>query len=126
MMNISKTKKPICVGVMSVMMSHVPNVVLAEEILSKKNEMISTETLLASETRAEAEQQVNDYLQKADVRSELLKQGVSPDEVSSRLASLSEQEIRQLSSQIKSAQAGGDILVTILLVVLIIYLIKRI
>jgi len=125
-MNISRTKKQICIGVMSVMMSHIPNVVLADELIAEHNEMISTGMVLANESRADAEQQINDYLQNANVRAELLKQGVSPDEVSSRLASLSEQEIRQLSTQIKSAQAGGDILFTVLIIVLIIFLIKRI
>ncbi len=125
-MKISGTKKKICVYGMVTLMSHIPNVVMADEMISARNEMISTNMVLANMSRAEAEQEVNAYLQKDEVRAQLLKQGVSADEVSSRLASLSEQEIRQLSGQIQKAQAGGDILMAILIVVLIIFLIKRI
>lgn len=41
--------------------------------------------------------------------------GLSADEVDSRLASLSDQEIRQLPGQVSEARAGEDILVAILL-----------
>jgi len=111
---------------MALLVSNIPNVVLAESLNNSKNEMISTSTVLAEATRAEAEENIRDYLQKSEVQSELIRQGVAPDEVSVRLANLSEQEIRQLSGQVKEARAGGDILVAVLLVVLIIYFIKRI
>lgn len=124
-MKISKPKKA-AVFFMAILISNIPNVVLAENLIRSKNEMISTSTVLAEITRTEAEKNIRDFLQKSDVQGELIKHGVSPDEVSARLASLSEQEIRQLSGQVKEARAGGDILVAVLLVVLIIYFIKRI
>ncbi len=111
---------------MAFLMSNIPNVVLAELSSNANHQMIPTSAVLAELTRAEAETEVRGYLQKSEVQSELLKQGLSSDEISARLASLSEQEMRQLSSQVREARAGGDILVAILIVVLIIYLIKRI
>lgn len=121
-----KPRKFVCAVFMAVLVSNIPNVVLAESLNDSENEMISASTVLAEATRAEAEEHIRDYLQKSEVQSELIRQGVSPDEVSVRLANLSEQEIRQLSGQVKEARAGGDILVAILLVVLIIYFINRI
>lgn len=125
-MQISKSKKNVLTVFMAILISNIPNVVLADSLISSKSEMISTSTVLADITRAEAEKNIRDYLQKSEVQSELIKQGVSPDEVSARLANLSEQEIKQLSGQVKEARAGGDILVAVLLVVLILILIKRI
>lgn len=123
-MKLSKSVKTACILTMSLLMSNIPNVALAEKVSELK--MISASVVLEELTRAEAEQNVRDYLQRSEVQSELVKRGVSPDEATARLANLSELEIKQLSGQVKQAQAGGDILVAILLVVLIIYLIKRI
>jgi hypothetical protein len=91
-----------------------------------KMEMISTADVLNDLTRAETENEVREFFQKEDVQALLLKQGISQDEVSKRLASLSQEEMNKLSSQVKEARAGGDILVTVLVIVLIIFLIKRI
>lgn len=124
-MKILKLRKVTCAVSMSFLITQIPDVVLAESVAQARSEMISTSMVLAEMTRAEAETSVRDYLQKSEVQSELLKQGLSSDEVSARLANLSEQELRQISGQIKEARAGGDILFTILIVVLIIFLIKR-
>lgn len=111
---------------MALLISHIPNIVLAESLTSPKNEMISTSMVLAETTRSQDEKNIRDYLQKSEVQNELIKQGISSDEATARLANLSEQEIRQLSNQVKEARAGGDILVAVLLVVLIIYFVQRI
>lgn len=125
-MRILKSTKVAGALFMAFLMSNIPNVVMAEMALAPSHQMISTSAVLAELTRAEAETEVRGYLERSEVQSELLKQGLSPDEITTRLASLSEQEMRQLSSQVKEARAGGDILIAILVVVLIIYLIKRI
>ncbi len=133
-MKISKISKNTSIALMTVLMSHVPNVVMAEEMISSSNGMMSTGTVvmmptgmvLANITRAQAQKEVSDYLQKTEVREALMKHGVSADEASARLASLSEQELRQLSGQVQQARAGGDILFTVLIIVLIIFLIQRI
>lgn len=119
-MRIPKSLKFFCTFLMSLMLSNVPAVALAE------GQMISTSSFVSSLNRGQAEQRVQDFLTDAKVRQQLIDRGVSPDEVSQRVASLSDAELKQLSGQVEQARAGGDILITILVVVLIIFLIKRI
>lgn len=121
-MNIMRISRRLSVFVsltMSLFMSNIPSLALAEG-------MISTVEVVHQLSRAEAQSQLENFVNRSDVREELVKRGLSQDEISSRLASLSTDEMRQLSTQVEQAKAGGDILVTVLLVVLIIYLIKRI
>lgn len=123
-MRLSKPVNSVCVLTMTALMSNLPNVALAEKIASEN--MVTASAVLADITREEAEKNVQEYLQRSDVQAELIKHGVSAEEAAIRLASLSEAEVKQLSNQAKKAQAGGDILITVLLIVLIIFLIKRI
>jgi len=126
-MKLSKPCKIAIAFVMSFLMSNIANVAIATELSGTSDQkMISTSDALVEVTRAQAEANVRNSIENSSVKDELLKHGLTQDEVSSRLASLSEQEIQQLSAQVNEAKAGGDILVTVLLVVLIIYLIKRI
>lgn len=109
-----------CSFMMCFVLSNIPAIAVANQA------MISTQAVVAELDRAQTEQKISEYLSRTEVKEELMKRGVSAEEVSSRLASLSETELRALSSQVEQARAGGDILVTILIVVLIIFLIKRI
>lgn len=119
-MKFSKSTKFFGALFMSFMMTPIPSVGWAQQT------MISTSAVAEKLNRQQAEQDIQDYLSREEVRKALIERGVAPEEVSSRLASLSETELRQLSGQVEMARAGGDILVTILIVVLIIFLIKRI
>lgn len=124
-MKLSKTGNAVCALTLTVLLAHIPDVALADGINSQ-NQMISAATVLEQMNKAEAVQSVNDFLLRSDVQKELVARGVSPEEAQARMASLSELEVKQLLMQVKEARAGGDILVAILLVVLIIYFIKRI
>ena len=124
-MKMSANTRWSCSILMATLMSQAP-AVAAAEAQAASGKMISTHTVVADMTRAQAEQKVRDYLSREDVRSLMLKQGVSSEEASARLASLSETELRQMAGQIEQARYGGDILVTVLLVVLIIFLVQRI
>lgn len=119
-MLFSRTQKAVVSGVMCLFLSNVPGIAIAD------SGMIATQVVVQEMSRAETLSEMNAYLQREDIQKALLKQGVQPQEVSARLASLSEQEMKQLSGQLTQARAGGDILITILVVVLIIFLIKRI
>ena len=88
--------------------------------------MLSTASVVTELNETDRENSIHKFLDQPEVQSELVKQGVSPDELKQRLASLSDAELRQLSLQVSEARFGGDILVTILLVLLIIYIFKRI
>ncbi|MCM2354822.1 MAG: PA2779 family protein [Pseudobdellovibrio sp.] len=113
------------VAVLSLSLSHLPNVVLAETIQAQKK-MISTSEMLENFNRKLAQEKVANFLSQKDVELKLVEQGVSLAEAKARVMSLSDQELQNLSTQVDKAQYGGDILVTILLIVLIIFLIKRI
>lgn len=119
-MRFPKHFRNCCVLVLSLMLSHLPQVAFAE------SQMISTAQVAEELSRTEARQQVENYLEKPELRKALLARGISPDEVSARLATLSDSELRQMATEMNSAQYGGDILLAILLVVLIIYFAKRI
>lgn len=105
--------------IMAFLMTHIPAVAAAEQ------KMISTISVIRDLDRAETQAKVKSFLEKSDIQKALIERGVSPEEASFRLATLSDSELKQLSSQIENAQAGGDILITILLIILIIFLIKR-
>jgi hypothetical protein len=111
---------------MAFIMTNIPNVLLAENLFAENQKMISTSDVLREYTREQSENEIRDFMQISQVKEEMMKQGLSSQEVTARLASLSEQEIRQLSSQVKEAHAGGDILLAVLIVVLILYLVRRI
>ena len=108
-----------CVFLLSLIMTHLPAVAMAEG-------MISTSAAVADLNRAQAIERLQGYLTRQDVRTALEKQGISASEASQRIASLSDQELNQFSKQIDQAQYGGDILFAILIIVLIIFLIRRI
>lgn len=69
---------------------------------------------------------VEAFLQKDQVVQKLSELGISKEEAKLRMAQMDDQQIQQMSQQIAEARAGGDILYVILVVVLIIFLVKRI
>ena len=93
-------------------------------------EMISTRDSVAFLMEIQTRQKVLDYMNRADVQRELIKNGVAPQEATMRVASLSSAELHRLSDQIDQAQYGGDVIVislgTVLLVILILLLIGRV
>jgi hypothetical protein len=70
-------------------------------------------------------------LESKELRQKLLDYGLTPEETEARIASLSDEQLHQLASNLDSVQAGGDALgfvlglvIIALLVVLIIYLLE--
>lgn len=119
-MSLPKPLKVILCFLISLHLSNIPSTAVASDL------MISTTEAIGELDRAQAEKNVKEYLSRTEVQNALLELGVPAEEVTSRVASLSESELRELSTQVDEARAGGDILVTVLLVVLIIFLVKRI
>lgn len=119
---VTQLKKALCICLAASLMS-VPAYAQTQQT------MITTGAVLAQIDRAEAQRQVEAIVANADIQKALIDRGLMPDEVKARLASLTEKEIRDLAGQLDQARAGGEItgiLVAVLLVVLIIFLIKRI
>ncbi|OFZ30706.1 MAG: hypothetical protein A2622_13640 [Bdellovibrionales bacterium RIFCSPHIGHO2_01_FULL_40_29] len=121
-MRFSPLKRNFCALGMAVFISNIPQIVVAETALT----MIPTSTVLQNLSVQDAKESVSAFMSRTDVQQQLLERGLSAAEVEQRLAALSPSELNSLASQMNEARAGGDILVTILLVVLIIFLIKRI
>lgn len=118
------TNRLVTISVLSLSLSHLPQVVFAETIQAN-NKMISTSEVLLKFDRKMAEEKLTSLLNHQEIEKKLVAQGISVAEAKSRIASLSDIELQNLSQQIEKAQYGGDILVTVLLIVLIIYLVKR-
>ena len=113
---------------MSVILTNIPYLAWADALENNEG-MIATTQVVEQMNRRETEQKVQEFLSRNEVRSEFTKRGVSPDEVSARIASLTDQELNQLSHQMDQARFGGDvvgILIVVVLVLLIIYLAKRV
>lgn len=85
--------------------------------------MVGTDAVVTS-TSAERGR-IATFLERDDVRQQLLAQGVSPAEVKARVAALTDEEATQLAAKMDSMPAGGDVL-GVLLVVFIVLLITDI
>ena len=91
--------------------------------------MISTDQVIDHLSRAQDQQKVVEFMGRKEVKDQMIKLGVKPEEAKLRLASLSDGELRKMAGEIDKSTAGGDlggILVVVLIVILILYLVKRI
>ncbi len=118
-------KSFICI-VMAVLLTNV-HIAVAETAAS---EMIPTVNVVEEMSRAESVRNITEIISRDDVQAELQKAGLSKDEITQRLATLSDSEIRELTKQMDQARYGGEavtgILVVVVLVLLIIFLAKRV
>ena len=88
--------------------------------------MISTDAVVSAEMASTARDRVHAFLAREDVRTQLRLLGVSPDEASARVASLSDQEIARIDARLSDLPAGGSVLgfaITMLVVLLLVLLI---
>lgn len=108
---------------LTLILSHLPAAAATEAAADK---MISTSEVVAQMTDQEARTQLGAYLEREDVKKSLAQMGISPNEINERMKNLTLFEMAQLKQEMEQARYGGDILVTVLLVVLIIFLIQRI
>src|SRR5688500_4086578 len=81
--------------------------------------MISTSSAVADIARARNREKVNAFLNRMDVQTEMLRQGVFPAEAQKRVATLSDFELQNLAGRIDAAPAGADVLVISLTTVLL-------
>lgn len=73
---------------------------------------------IGAETPGDAARQerdkVNAFVQRQDVREQMIALGVDPVEAAARVASLSDPEVRQIAGQIDSLPAGQGVLVALI------------
>lgn len=121
----SKLAKVLIVLLVCLSISHFPEIAVAQVA----ERMIPTSEVVETLSRVDLEANIQSYLDREDLKKELTKIGLSTAEISKRMASLSTEELKQLSKQLEQARYGGEvveILIVVLLVILIIYLVKRI
>ena len=70
-------------------------------------EIIGTETLLPTRSSNEARDYVNSILERENVQTALIVQGIDPTEVKKRIDSLSDAEINAIAGKLEQLPAGG-------------------
>jgi hypothetical protein len=75
--------------------------------------IVGTEHMVTQETRALSLDRIENVLAGEVVAAQLDAWGVAPEAVSARLAALSDVELQQLASNMESNPAGGDALVIV-------------
>lgn len=85
--------------------------------------MIGTEQAIAAGVAAPQRALVMDILQRADTAAQLQALGIDPALARERVASMTDQEVRQLAGDMQAAPAGGSDGATVVIVLLVIGLI---
>ncbi len=92
--------------------------------------LVDTETMLDMSRGQEARETLKQFMDRKNVRSAIVSQGVDPLEADARLNSLTDAEIIQLVDQIDQLPAGGDVLgfaiAVLVIVILVLVIIKLI
>jgi hypothetical protein len=89
--------------------------------------MITTEQLVNSDAghvRDARVAQVQGFLARADVKDQMVKWGVAPEMADARVAKLSDSELEQLSVKIDQQPAGGDVLIILGVIFLILVVLE--
>ena len=89
--------------------------------------MITTEQMVtadAGQVREARVAQVQGFLARADVKDQLVKWGVASELADARVAKLSDAELEQLSMKIDQQPAGGDFLIVLGVVFLILLVLE--
>jgi len=85
--------------------------------------LVTTNEIIKQSENDIAREKVNLFLERADVQQQMVAMGVNPDLAKIRVASLTDQEIMQLSDRIDQLPVGGGTLETILVIGLVFFLV---
>jgi hypothetical protein len=88
--------------------------------------LIGTLQAVEADTRAQDLATVNATLARDQVREQFMALGVEPAEVESRLAALTDSELRMLAGQVAEAPAGADALAVIGIVFLVLLILEAV
>ena len=84
--------------------------------------MVGTEKILINQDTLDARDQVQSFLDRQDVQSQLTARGIDSDEAKARVDSLSDAEVMQIADKIDGLPAGGDFWGTFAFVLIIVFL----
>ncbi len=90
--------------------------------MTAQSAIVSTDEALSVQVGASNRDRVNSFLNRADVRQALERQGVAGDAVVARVQAMTDTEVAQLADRVDQAPAGGEILglmFTVFLVLLV-------
>lgn len=85
--------------------------------------MIGTEVVIDADRAQSAREYLNGFLAREDVRNALISQGINPQEAKIRIDSLTDKEAQRVADQLERLPAGGDFLVTFLVVIFLVFVI---
>lgn len=85
--------------------------------------MISTQNLLENAERERALNSVREFMERGQIRDQLLAMGVAPEEVTGRLGALTTQELREINQRLQEMPAGGNGVLAVIGVVFLVLLI---
>lgn len=85
--------------------------------------MIGTEVVIDADRAQSAREFLNGFLAREDVRNALISQGIDPQEAKIRIDSLTDKEAQRVADQLERLPAGGDFLVTFLVVIFLVFVI---
>ena len=85
--------------------------------------MIGTEVVIDADRAQSAREYLNGFLAREDVRNALISQGIDPQEAKIRIDSLTDKEAQLVADQLEQLPAGGDFLVTFLVVIFLVFVI---
>ena len=85
--------------------------------------LVSTEQMLATGDGAADRARVLAFLERADVRAQIVALGVDPDEAAARVAALDDAQVREIAGQLDRLPAGQSAIGIIVGAILIIFLV---
>jgi hypothetical protein len=85
--------------------------------------LVSTEQMVAAGDGAAARARVLAFLERADVREQIVALGVNPDEAAARVAALDDAQVREIAGQLDRLPAGQSAIGIIVGAILIIFLV---
>jgi hypothetical protein len=94
--------------------------------LVARAELIGTLQAVEASTRAQDLAAVNSALAREEVRAQFVALGVSPAQVESRVAALTDSELRTLAGQMAEMPAGADALAVIGIVFLVLLILEAV
>lgn len=86
--------------------------------------MVGTSEAVVAGQSGDALARVQGVLARDDVRARMIELGVSPAEVEGRLAALTQSELNDLADRLDQAPAGGDVLVVIGIVFVVLMILE--
>lgn len=84
--------------------------------------MVPTSELIFNNGQSYSQAQLQNALVSQELQDQLQAMGVSPEQLDSRIASLTPEEIQQLNAELEKQPAGGDIL-GVLLTIFIVFVV---